>query len=105
MLGKAYFTMFMQSLHLKKCGMVQSEFDPCIYYKIMQRDGGNEPDDDPILEEYLIAITWVDDVRYFGTEKLVKEYEEQIAKNCKCTFARGGIERVRLHWNLPSSRS
>jgi hypothetical protein len=80
------FAMFMQSLHLKKCGMVQSELDPCIYYKIMQRAGGNEPDDDPILEEYLLAITWVDDVRYFGTEKLVKEYESTIAKHCKCTF-------------------
>jgi hypothetical protein len=80
------FAMFMQSLHLKKCGMVQSEMDPCIYYKILQRDGGNEPDDDPILEEYLLAITWVDDVRYFGTKRLVKEYESTIAQHCKCTF-------------------
>jgi hypothetical protein len=32
----------------------------------------------PILEEFLIAITWVDDVRYFGTPKLVKEYEKEI---------------------------
>jgi hypothetical protein len=80
------FAMFMQSLHLKKCGMVQSEMDPCIYYKIMQIDGGNEPDDEPVLVEYLIAITWVDDVRYFGTEKLVKEYEGIIAYNCECTF-------------------
>jgi hypothetical protein len=46
--------------------MVQSEMDPCIYYKILQRDGGNEPDDDPILEEYLLAITWVDDVAILG---------------------------------------
>ena len=66
--------------------MVQSEMDPCIYYKILQRDGGNEPDDDPILQEYVLAITWVDDVRYFGTERLVKEYEATIARNCKCTF-------------------
>ncbi len=51
------FAMFMQSLHLKKCGMMKSELDPCIYYKIMQRAGGNEPDDDLILDEYLLAIT------------------------------------------------
>jgi hypothetical protein len=80
------FAMFMQSLHLKKCGMGQSELDPCIYYKIMQRDVGNGPDDDPVLEEYLLAITWVDDVRYFGTERLVKDYEKIIAMNCECTF-------------------
>ncbi len=27
------FSMFMQSLHVKKCGMVESDIDPCIYYK------------------------------------------------------------------------
>jgi hypothetical protein len=81
------FNMFMQSLHLKKCMMAQSEIDPCIFYKILQQDvddgcGGMETR----LVEYLLAITWVDDVRYFGTEKMVKEYEETINQNCKCTF-------------------
>jgi len=80
------FAMFMQSLHLKKCGMMQSEMDPCIYYKIMQHDSGSDDSDGPVLEEFLLAITWVDDVRYFGTTKLVKEYEATISKNCKCTF-------------------
>jgi hypothetical protein len=80
------FAMFMQSLHLKRCGMVQSELDPCIFYKIIQRDGINNPDEEPVLEEFLIAITWVDDVRYFGTERLVKEYESTIQKHCKCTL-------------------
>ena len=36
--------------------------------------------------EYLLAITWVDDVRYFGTKKLVDEYEATIKQHCKCTF-------------------
>ena len=66
--------------------MVQSELDPCIYYKIMRRYNVNEPEGDPILQEFLLAITWVDDVRYFGTERLVKEYESTIAQHCKCTF-------------------
>ena len=35
------FSMFMQALHLKKGGMVQSEMDPCIFYKILQ-DGQNK---------------------------------------------------------------
>ncbi len=30
------FSMFMQSLHIKKCGMVQCELDPCVYFKIME---------------------------------------------------------------------
>jgi hypothetical protein len=80
------FAMFMQSLHIKRCGMVQSELDPCIYYKIMQRDDVNGQQDEPILEEFLLAITWVDDVRYFGTERLVKEYERTIQQHCKCTL-------------------
>jgi hypothetical protein len=32
------FSMFVQSLHIKKCGMVQSDIDPCINYKIMEND-------------------------------------------------------------------
>jgi hypothetical protein len=79
------FAMFMQSLHIKKCGMVQSELDPCIYYKIMQRDVENEIYNEPILEEFLLAITWVDDVRYFGTDRLISKYEKTIQQNCKCT--------------------
>jgi hypothetical protein len=80
------FAMFMQALHLKKCGMIQSEMDPCIYYKIFQRDTVGNGTNAPILNEFLIAITWVDDVRYFGTSKLVKEYEKVISSNCKCTL-------------------
>jgi hypothetical protein len=80
------FAMFMQSLHLKKCGMVQSEMDPCIYYQIIQRDNVVGDKIEPILVEFLIAITWVDDVRYFGTQRLVKEYEKVISSNCKCTL-------------------
>ena len=80
------FAMFMQALHLKKCGMIQSEMDPCIYYQIIQRDVQGNGNAEPVLEEYLIAITWVDDVRYFGTQRLVKEYEKIISANCKCTL-------------------
>jgi hypothetical protein len=80
------FAMFMQSLHIKRCGMVQSELDPCIYYKIMQKDSVDSVEGEPVLVEFLIAITWVDDVRYFGTEKLVKEYEAMIQQHCKCTL-------------------
>jgi hypothetical protein len=80
------FAMFMQALHLKKCGMVQSEMDPCLYYKIIQHDAGGREGKEPTLLEFLIAITWVDDVRYFGTQTLVKEYEKVISANCKCTL-------------------
>jgi hypothetical protein len=78
------FSMFMQALHLKHCGMVQSEMDPCVFYKTIE-------DKDGKVKSYLIVITWVDDCRFFGTEDLVKTYEETIAKNCKCTLE--GISR------------
>jgi hypothetical protein len=90
------FAMFMQSLHLKRCGMVQSELDPCIYYKIMQRDNEDREDSEPVLEEFLLAITWVDDVRYFGTERLVKEYEKTIQQHCKCTLEGVSTEFVSI---------
>jgi hypothetical protein len=74
------FSMFIQGLHKQKCGLTQSEMDPCIFYKIMKNEDNNT------VAEYLIAITWVDDCRYFGTAKLVEEYEEVLTENCKCTL-------------------
>ena len=78
------FAMFMQGLHIKKCGLTQCEVDPAIYYRI---------DEEPTKEskkmkvkDFIIAITWVDDVRYFGTENFVKEYERAVMNNCKCTM-------------------
>ncbi len=78
------FSMFMQALHLKHCDMVQSEMDPCVFYKIIEDNEGK-------VKSYLIVITWVDDCRFFGTEDLAKSYEGTIAKNCKCTLE--GISR------------
>ena len=43
-------------------------------------------EDNNTVAEYLIAITWVDDCRYFGTAKLVEEYEKVLTENCKCTL-------------------
>jgi hypothetical protein len=79
--------------------MVQSEMDPCIYYQILQRDNKVNETIVPILEEFLIAITWVDDVRYFGTPKLVKEYEKVISLNCKCTLEGISKEFVSIQIN------
>ncbi len=76
--GKS-FSMFMQGLHLKHCKMVQSEMDPCVFYKILEDEKG-------CVTSYLIVITWVDDCRFFGTPNLVEEYEKLISKNCKCTL-------------------
>ena len=74
------FSMFIQGLHKQKCGLLQSEMDPCIFYKITQDEKRNT------VKGYLIAITWVDDCRYFGTADLVAEYEKVLLENCKCTL-------------------
>jgi hypothetical protein len=42
---------------MKHCGLVQSEMDPCVFYKIMQ-------DNDGLVKDYVIVITWVDEI-YF----------------------------------------
>ena len=31
----------------------------------------------------MIASIWTDDVRYFGTDKMLKEYEDEIQKHIK----------------------
>ncbi len=76
-----FFSKFMQALHIKHC---QMEMDPCVFYKIIE-------DNDGKVKSYLIVITWVDDCRFFGTDDLVKAYEETISKNYKCTLE--GISR------------
>jgi hypothetical protein len=74
------FSMFIQGLHKQKCGLLQSEMDPCIFYKIERHEDKNT------VKGYLIAITWVDDCRYFGTADLVEEYERVLKDYCKCTL-------------------
>jgi hypothetical protein len=74
------FSMFIQGLHTKGCGLTQSEMDPCIFHKIVTNDETKK------VTGYLIVMTWVDDCRYFGTPELVKEYERTISENCKCTM-------------------
>jgi hypothetical protein len=71
--------MFMASLHIKKAGMNQCEVDPSIYMKVDTCKDGS-------VKGFLIAISWVDDVRYFGTLYMVTEYERVIQENCKCTM-------------------
>ena len=74
------FSMYMQSLHLKHCGMVQSDLDPCMYYKILTGEKDHLGNGGEVTD-FLIVITWVDDCRYFGTDKMVKEYEASIQKH------------------------
>jgi hypothetical protein len=74
------FSMFIQGLHTKGCGLTQSEMDPCIFYKIVTDENTKK------VTGYLIVMTWVDDCRYFGTPELVKVYERTISENCKSTM-------------------
>jgi hypothetical protein len=90
------FSMFIQGLHKQKCGLEQSEMDPCIFYKIV-KDVKTD-----LVKDYLVAITWVDDCRYFGTDDLVAEYEKTLTENCKCTLE--GVAKefvsIQIHHNV-----
>ncbi len=48
---------------------------------------------------YLVAITWVDDCHYFGTDDLVGEYEKVLVENCKCTLQGVAKEFVSIQIN------
>ena len=74
------FSMFIQGLHKQKCGLMQSEMDPCIFYKVIK----DEKTD--LVQDFIVVITWVDDCRYFGTAALVEEHERVLTENCKCTL-------------------
>ena len=62
------FAMFMQGMHIKKCRLTQCEVDPAIYYRIEEET--NNSNEKKVVKDFLIVITWVDDVRYFGTDRL-----------------------------------
>ena len=89
------FSMYMVGLHLKHCKMVQAEMDPCVFYRILEDERG-------AVSDYLIVITWVDDCRYFGTSRLVAEYEEAVQLHCKCTMEGRSKEFVSIEINHES---
>jgi hypothetical protein len=92
--------MFMQGLHLKQCGMVQSEMvDPCLYYKIMERLVVEGTASRKEVSGFLIVITWVDDCRYLGTQDLISEYEKTVGAYCNCTFEGVSSEFVSVQMN------
>jgi hypothetical protein len=68
--------MLFQNAHVNKCGLTLSEVEPSLYIKM----GVDENDN---VVEWMIASIWTDDVRYFGTDKMVKEYEDEIQKHIK----------------------
>jgi hypothetical protein len=63
--------LFMQGLHIKKCQLTQCEVDPAIYFRIDEVPDKSEKE--RIVKDFLIANTWVDDARYFGTGRYVKK--------------------------------
>jgi hypothetical protein len=69
--------MLMQSVHIKKCGLRQCEVDPSIYVKVGVGEDGT-------VTDYIICITWTDDVRYFGTDNYVNDYERVVQQEIKC---------------------
>jgi hypothetical protein len=66
---------------------------------LLQDRKGCETD---LVKDYLVAITWVDDCRYFGTDDLVAEYEKTLTENCKCTLE--GVAKefvsIQIHHNV-----
>ncbi len=87
----------MQGLHIKHCGLIQTEIDPCIFYNIMEESKGDSTEKK--VTGYLIVITWVDDCRYFGRKDLVNSYETTITRHCKCTLEGASKEFVSIQLN------
>ena len=65
--------MLFQSAHVETCGLTLPEVEPSLYVKIVV-------DDRDCAKDWLICEIWTDDVRYFGTDTLRKQYEELVSK-------------------------
>jgi hypothetical protein len=87
------FSMFIQGLHKQKCGLLQSETNPCIFYKI------EKDEETDLVKDFLVVITWMNDCRYFGTAALVEEYEKVLTENCKYTLEGVAKEFVSIQIN------
>ena len=68
--------MLFQHSHVNGCGLTLSEVEPSLYVKIEV----NEKDE---VSGWMIANVWTDDVRYFGTDEVIRKYEMDLQKNVK----------------------
>jgi hypothetical protein len=68
--------MLFQDAHVNKCGLTLSEVEPSLFVKM-------KVDAEDNVVEWMIATIWTDDVRYFGTDKMLDEYEVEIQKHIK----------------------
>ena len=68
--------MLFQHAHVNGCGLTLSEIEPSLYVKI-------EVDKNDEVSGWMIANVWTDDVRYFGTDDVIKKYEEELQKHVK----------------------
>jgi hypothetical protein len=71
--------MLFQHAHINGCGLTLSEVEPSLYVRIET----NEEDE---VIEWIIVNIWTDDVRYFGTDDMLKRYEENLQKKVKVKF-------------------
>jgi hypothetical protein len=68
--------MLFQNAHVNKCGLTLSEVEPSLFVKMKVDESDN-------VVEWMICTIWTDDVRYFGTEEMLNEYEEELQKHIK----------------------
>jgi hypothetical protein len=71
--------MLFQGAHVGKCGLTLSEVEPSLYVKMTTNDRDE-------VVEWMMATIWTDDVRYFGTNKMLEEYERELEKHIKVKF-------------------
>ena len=86
-----------QGAHRKDCGFTISEVEPALFIKIDVDESGN-------VAGWLIAKIWTDDVRYFGTEMMRKQYEEVIGRKIKVKFLGVPKEFVGTEFNQDLTR-
>ena len=101
--GNAFALKFMTD-HTEKLGFTQSKVDPCIYWKYKYADrphdvpneweqaaadeaerldgtlGVDSPQKTKRVIGYIVLISWVDDVRYYGTDDLIAWYDLEAPK-------------------------
>lgn len=67
----------------KRMGFKRSQVDGCLYFKTNKVYHQAANDVDSVwVTEYIVVLTWTDDMPYFGTKDMVEWYKAELPKHC-----------------------
>jgi hypothetical protein len=87
----------------KRMGFKRSQVDGCLYFKTNKRYHQAQNDVDSVwVTEYIVVLTWTDDMPYFGTKEMVEWYRAELPKHCPIEWTEVCVDfiGIEIHQDL-----